>query len=198
MSTRLKIWMFFLLLVVPGLLTASTAVVAIHRAESLEFCSSCHTMTPWVENVTGKESDSLASEHYKNRWIQTDQCYTCHTNYGLFGPVEAKIKGVRHVIAFYVGDTSPIKLYDPFPNENCLHCHREAKGFLEDSNHDPIEDILSGEDRCVDCHENLHGIEQPGAEDEAADDAAADDKDAPAADAGDGEKAADGATGEAE
>ena len=56
--------------------------------------------------------------------------------------MEAKIKGVRHVIAFYVGDTSPIKLYDPFPNENCLHCHREAKGFLEDSNHDPIEDIL--------------------------------------------------------
>lgn len=198
MSTRLKIWMFFLLLVVPGLLTASTAVVAIHRAESLEFCSSCHTMTPWVENVTGKESDSLASEHYKNRWIQTDQCYTCHTNYGLFGPVEAKIKGVRHVIAFYVGDTSPIKLYDPFPNENCLHCHREAKGFLEDSNHDPIEDILSGEDRCVDCHENLHGIEQPGAEDEEADDAAAEDKGDAAAETGDGEKAADDAKGEAE
>lgn len=187
--------MFFLLLVVPGLLTASTAVVAIHRAESLEFCSSCHTMTPWVENLTGPDSDSLASEHYKNRWIQKDQCYTCHTNYGLFGPVEAKIKGVRHVIAYYVGDTSPIKLYDPFPNENCLHCHLDAKGFREDSNHDPLEDILSGEDRCVDCHENLHGIEQPGAEegDEAAEEPAA----AEEGSKDEAGKAADAAEGEA-
>ena len=194
MSTRLKIVLFFLLLVVPGLLTASTAVVAVKRAETLEFCSSCHTMDPWVENVTGEDSDSLASEHYKNRWIQSDQCYTCHTNYGLFGPVQAKIKGVRHVIAYYIGDTSNIKLYDPFPNENCLHCHLEAKGFRENSNHDPIADILSGEDRCVDCHENVHGVEQHGGEAaEAADakdegEAKADDKAADPAKADDASK----------
>lgn len=197
MSTRAKVILFFLLLVVPGLLTASTAVVAVKRAESLEFCSSCHTMDPWVENVTGADSDSLASEHYKNRWIQSDQCYTCHTNYGLFGPLEAKIKGVRHVIAYYIGDNSHIKLYDPFPNENCLHCHLEAKGFRENSNHDPLDGILSGADRCVDCHEDVHGVEQPGDEDGKADaeeggDEAGEDEPAKAG-AGD-----DGAKGEAE
>lgn len=164
MTTRQKIALFFLLLVFPGLLSATTAVVSFQRAQSLEFCTSCHTMTPWVENMTGPESDSLAAEHYKNRWIQTQQCYTCHTNYGFLGPLEAKIKGVRHVIAYYVGEDARIELYDEFPNENCLHCHLEAKGFREDSNHDPLEDILSGKDRCVDCHEDLHGVEQPGHE----------------------------------
>jgi cytochrome c nitrite reductase small subunit len=194
MSTRLKIALFLLVLVLPGVLMATTAAVSFQRAQSLEFCSSCHTMTPWVDNMTGKESDSLASEHYKNRWIQTQQCYTCHTNYGFLGPLEAKIKGMRHLIAYYVGEDAKIELYDEFPNENCLHCHQDAKGFLEDSNHDPIEDILSGEDRCIDCHENLHGIEQPGYDDE--EEAAEGDDEAQEGEADEAEPAAGAASGE--
>lgn len=162
MTGRTKILLFLFVIVLPGLLAAVTGKVAFSRAETVEFCSSCHVMTPWVENVTGKDSDSLASEHFKHRWIQHDQCYTCHSNYGFLGPIKAKIGGVRHVLAYYTGFTGHIDLYDPFPNENCLQCHREAKGFLENENHLPLEDIFSGKDRCVDCHENLHGVEQPG------------------------------------
>jgi hypothetical protein len=67
---------------------------------------------------------------------------------------------VRHVAAFYLGFRGKIELYEEFPNGHCLKCHQEAKGFLEDSNHEPIEDIISGKDRCVECHEDVHGIEQ--------------------------------------
>ncbi|MFN2377854.1 MAG: NapC/NirT family cytochrome c [Candidatus Binatia bacterium] len=166
MSGKIKLWLFLLVIVVPALMASVTANIAFSRAQSVEFCGSCHVMQPWIDNVTGEESDSLAGEHYKRRWIQREQCYTCHTNYGFLGPLEAKIKGVRHVIAFYIGEDAEIELYEEYPNENCLHCHLDAKGFREDSNHDPLEDILSGKDRCVECHENVHGVEQPGYEDE--------------------------------
>lgn len=160
MTTRVKIVLFLLLLVFPALLSALTAGLAFSQAKSVEFCSSCHTMTPWVDDVTMRDADSLAADHYMRRWIQRDQCYSCHSNYELFGTIEAKIKGMRHVIAYYVGERRRVALYEDFPNENCLQCHRDAKGFLEDDNHDPIEDILLGKDRCVECHEMVHGVEQ--------------------------------------
>lgn len=160
MTTTVKILLFFIVLVVPGLLSLVTAQVSFHRASSLEFCGSCHVMTPWFENVTDPESDSLAAEHYKRRWIQHDQCFTCHSDYGFLGPIEAKINGMHHVIAFYFGEPRHIELYEPFPNSHCLKCHVDAKGFREDPNHDPFEDLLSGKDRCLDCHENVHGVEQ--------------------------------------
>jgi nitrate/TMAO reductase-like tetraheme cytochrome c subunit len=161
MPNGFKIAMFFIVLVMPAVLAAVTAKLSFSRAESVQFCASCHVMTPWIENVTSPDSDSLASDHYKRRWIQHDQCFTCHSNYGFLGPLQAKIKGVRHVIAYYVGERANIELYDEFPNENCLQCHAQAKGFLEDSNHEPVEDLLSGKDRCVECHEQVHGVEQP-------------------------------------
>lgn len=156
----MKIVLFFVVLVVPTLLSLLTTQLAFSRASSVEFCGSCHTMTPWFDNVTNPESDSLAAEHYKRRWIQHEQCFTCHSDYSFLGPIEAKINGVRHVAAFYLGFRGRIELYEEFPNGHCLQCHAEAKGFLEDSNHDPIADILSGKDRCVECHEDVHGIEQ--------------------------------------
>lgn len=160
MSPRTKIVLLFVILIGPAILSAVTAKVAFTRAESVSFCGSCHTMTPWINDVTAADSDSLAHEHFEQRWIQHDQCFTCHSNYSFLGPLEAKIKGVRHVIAFYVGERGKIELYGEFPNANCLQCHAEAKGFLEDPNHEPIEDLLTGKDRCVECHEDLHAVEQ--------------------------------------
>jgi len=176
MSPRSKVLLFVVLIVLPIVLAVTTAKVSFSRAQSVEFCGSCHVMTPWIDNVTNPDSDSLAAEHYKRRWIQHEQCFTCHSNYGFLGPLEAKLKGMRHVIAYYVGAPAHIELYEEFPNENCLQCHIDAKGFREDSNHEPLEDLLSGKDRCVECHEMVHGVEQ---EDDEADsgDAAAEEED---------------------
>jgi len=166
-TSRLKIVLLFVILIVPAVLSAITAKVSFSRAERVEFCGSCHTMTPWINDVTGADGDSLAHEHFARRLIQHDQCYTCHSNYGFLGPLEAKIKGVRHVIAFYIGDHGKVELYGKFPNANCLQCHAEGKAFLEDSNHEPVADLLSGKDLCVDCHDTMHNVEQE--EDAAAD-----------------------------
>jgi cytochrome c nitrite reductase small subunit len=165
LSSRQKIVLFFVILVLPGLLSLLTVETSFSRAKTVEFCGSCHTMTPWIEDVTSDESDSLAGDHFKRRWIQHDQCFTCHSNYSFLGPLKAKIRGMQHVMAFYMGGhEGPIKLYEEFPNENCLQCHVDAKGFREDSNHDPIDELLSGKTRCVECHEQLHDVEQEDGE----------------------------------
>ncbi|HXC51541.1 MAG TPA: NapC/NirT family cytochrome c [Candidatus Limnocylindrales bacterium] len=190
MTSRLKIILLFVILIVPAVLSAVTTKLAFSRAERVEFCASCHTMTPWINDVTGADGDSLAHEHFSRRLIQHDQCYTCHSDYGFLGPLQAKLKGVRHLIAFYIDPDRKVELYGKFPNANCLQCHAEGKAFLEDSNHEPVEDLLSGKDLCVDCHDTAHNVEQ---DDDAAVDAApdgdGDDKEARKVDA---VKAADG------
>ena len=159
MSSRLKIVLFFVILLFPAVLGWATAKVAFSRAEQVEFCGSCHTMKPWIDDVTGASSESVAGAHFANRWIQQEQCYTCHSNYSFLGPLQAKIRGVEHVVAFYVGHSGPIHLYEDFPNGNCLKCHEHAKGFLEEASHEPVADLVAGKESCVECHD-LHDVTQ--------------------------------------
>jgi cytochrome c nitrite reductase small subunit len=161
MSTRRKIFLLFVILVFPAILSIATARVSFSRAKSVDFCGSCHTMKPWIDDVTGAEGDSMAAEHFQRRWIQHDQCFTCHSNYDFLGPLEAKIRGMHHVVAFYTGgNEGPIHLYEEFPNANCLQCHGQARGFLEESSHEPVEDLVAGKDKCVECHDQFHNVEQ--------------------------------------
>ena len=46
------------------------------------------------------ESMTLAARHYKNRWIATKQCYTCHKDYGFNGEIKAKMDGFRHLVKY--------------------------------------------------------------------------------------------------
>jgi len=151
--------------VAPALLSLATFDLSFQRAETLSFCSSCHTMTPWVADLTDPHSKALAALHYKNRFILTDQCYRCHADYAFLGPIHAKLDGMRHVVAFYtgIGMHLPIKLYKPFPNKNCLQCHGEAANFKDNPAHSEIMDqIQSNELRCPDCHGPIHTPKQKG------------------------------------
>lgn len=159
MTSRFKIVLFFVLIVFPAILAGATATTSFHNAQTKEFCSSCHVMTPWYADMTNPESESLASLHFRRRWIQQEQCYTCHADYVFMGTMKAKMKGMRHVIAYYIGDRDNIKLYEPFPNENCMHCHSEAAAFRESPSHDAMmEEIESGEESCIGCHDLIHDV----------------------------------------
>jgi nitrate/TMAO reductase-like tetraheme cytochrome c subunit len=159
MTSRFKIVLFFVLIVFPAILAGATATTSFHNAQTKEFCSSCHVMTPWYADMTNPESESLASLHFRRRWIQPEQCYTCHADYVFMGTMKAKMKGMRHVIASYIGDRDNIKLYEPFPNGNCMHCHSEAAAFRESPSHDAMmEEIESGEESCIGCHDLIHDV----------------------------------------
>src|SRR3954470_7227571 len=63
-------------------------------------CASCHVMLPMVNDMRDPASETLAALHYKNRYIAEDQCYHCHTDYGLGGNLEAKMTGFRHLARY--------------------------------------------------------------------------------------------------
>ena len=51
----------------------------------------------------------LAAAHFQNHRIPADEaCYTCHTDYALYGGVRAKFRGLRHIYVQYLG-TPPRK-----------------------------------------------------------------------------------------
>jgi len=158
MNAKYKWGLFVFIVILPFVVSGTTATVSFGRASDVEFCASCHVMTPYVEDMRDPQSDKLAAKHFQHKWISSKQCYTCHTNYDFLGPVDAKIRGLRHAAAYYLSPRKDkIKLYKPFPNASCLHCHEDAKTFKESETHGSMmESIKSGEMSCVECHGPVH------------------------------------------
>ncbi len=148
-------WIFLLagIVVVPSISVLLGTLLALERAERVDFCASCHlTMKPYVDDLKNPDSVSLAAKHYQNRYIPENQCYTCHTGYGMFGTVEAKMSGLIDVYKYYSRTFhTPIKMRNPYKNDDCLKCHGEAANFL--AVHDEFKaEIFSGDMKCMMCH----------------------------------------------
>ena len=138
------------------------------RAESTKFCLSCHVMTDFGRSLYIDDPSYIPAAHFQNNRIPRDRaCYTCHTEYTMFGPAKAKIRGLRHLYVQYIkGPPQPeaIKLYDPFPNSECLHCHLGARRFEEGTAHNKTPNLLSriksNQLSCTSsgCHEFIHDV----------------------------------------
>jgi len=87
------------LLVAVGLVPVSVAFLAsahgLERSTTVAACGSCHLMTPYVADLGNVKSETLAAVHAKNRYIRERHCYTCHSDYGLAGTIQAKLAGTR-------------------------------------------------------------------------------------------------------
>jgi cytochrome c nitrite reductase small subunit len=148
--------LLFAVALVPGLALALGLGTSLENMKQPQFCGSCHVMHPFINDLTNPDSATLAAVHYQNRYIREHQCYTCHTDYGIFGPVRAKLAGVRHLVNYETGNyTEPIKIREPYQNANCLHCHAEAKVFRT-AHADSLADLESGDVSCLDCHRPAH------------------------------------------
>ncbi len=157
-------WLKGSLLVYLGILPVFVVLlgtgVSYERSKTVPFCASCHIMESRIHDLKDPQSDGLAATHYKNRYIREDQCFTCHTDYSLFGDAKAKLTGLRHVYAMTARKVKePLKLYQPYNTTNCLHCHGESKKFLEAENHqDILQDLRNGSTSCLDCHGPAHNV----------------------------------------
>ncbi|HEY2385515.1 MAG TPA: NapC/NirT family cytochrome c [Candidatus Binatia bacterium] len=153
--------LLFGLAVLPSVALALGTVGAVNDAERPEFCGSCHIMEPWMHDLMSADSKTLAATHYKNRFILEDQCYTCHTDYAMFGPVKAKLDGVRHLLRYATGTyTLPIKIHGgSYHFTNCLRCHGESKLF-KDKHEDLLGEGTAAELACLDCHGPVHPEQQ--------------------------------------
>lgn len=167
-ATGGKILAFVALFMFPFLALGGGVSLQMERAQSTAFCLSCHTMTEhgrslWVEDV-----GYLAASHVQNNRVPRDRaCYTCHTDYAMFGGIRSKIRGLRHVYVQYLGQIPPpdqIKLYEPYNNRECLHCHQGGRKFLEHSAHartpDQMQKMTSNQLSCTSsrCHDIVHDV----------------------------------------
>ena len=131
----------------------------LEASKTVSSCGSCHVMEPYVADLRNPASETLAATHFKNRFILSDQCYTCHADYGMFGGMRAKLDGVGHVVHNTLGSYKvPLTIAHPYPNVRCLGCHGESQRFLKSEGH-PKEDqpgLFKGEVSCIECHGPAH------------------------------------------
>src|SRR5215469_14057973 len=141
----------------------------IERSKQTSFCLSCHVMEDYGKSLRVDDSSYIPAAHYQNNRVPRDQaCYTCHTDYTLYsGAIKAKLHGLKHLYVQYLGTPPhPVKLYSPYNNRECLHCHLGARSFEQGAVHnaDPqtMADIKSNKLSCVSsgCHDTVHNVTQ--------------------------------------
>ena len=163
-----KILAFFVLFLLPLICAGMGTAYHMDRSKRTEFCLSCHEMEPYGKSLMVDDPGHLAAAHFQNHRVPFDQaCYTCHTNYAMFGGFRAKLHGLKHIYVHYLR-TPPapeaIRLYDPYNNRECLHCHLGARSFEEGAVHtaDPglLPAVKANKTSCLSsgCHEVVHNV----------------------------------------
>jgi cytochrome c-type protein NapC len=163
-----KVLAFSVLFFLPLFSLAVGVENEMERSKSTAFCLSCHIMEPYGKSLHIDDPTYLAAAHYQNHRVPADQaCYTCHTNYAMFGTFKAKLGGLRHLYVFYLGrQPAPenIKLHEPFNNRECLHCHMGARSFEQGATHNADPDTLpavkANKLSCISsgCHDVVHNV----------------------------------------
>ena len=156
-------WLLVAVGLVPTMVAFLSFAHGLESSTTVAACGSCHVMSPYVSDLQNVKSDTLAATHFKNRYIQEHQCYTCHSDYGLSGTLKAKIDGLGHVWRYSTGTyILPLKIARPYSNLRCLGCHGESQKFLNAGGHpkEVIPNLMSGSTSCLDCHAPAH----PGTE----------------------------------
>ena len=159
-TTISKALLFGSVLILPIVVVFLATAHGMEASTTVEACGSCHVMEGHVADLRNPKSDSLASLHYKNRFIQTNHCYTCHSDYGMGGTLSAKLDGLGHTVRYATGSYElPIKIRHPYSNLRCLSCHGGAQNFLAKHDKDEIPKLMADKDSCLDCHGPAHAKE---------------------------------------
>ncbi|HEY2915527.1 MAG TPA: hypothetical protein VGK21_19325, partial [Candidatus Angelobacter sp.] len=132
------------------------------------FCLSCHIMGQYGQSLYVDDASYIPASHFQNGRVPHDQaCYTCHTDYSMFGGFKAKFGGLHHIYVQYVtGPKLPLKLYHPYNNRECLHCHEGSRSFEQGVMHtaepQTMADIKSNKLSCLTsgCHDTIHNVKE--------------------------------------
>lgn len=152
-------WMLFLgLFVLPSIVLMGATSTVSEETKTVASCTSCHVMDSFVNDMINPHSATLAARHYKNQWIADQQCYSCHTTYGMHGTLAAKRDGFRHWLLYVTGTwEEPIRYSGSYPNSNCLVCHGRTQRFQEVGSHTALtRDLATDHVSCVTCHGPAH------------------------------------------
>ncbi len=155
-----KILAFVVLLVLPVASMRAGFRLHFEATKTVSFCLSCHPMEPYGESLLLADESHLPAMHFQNGRVDREHaCFSCHTQYTLFGDMRAKMTGLKHLWVHYTGQTPDrIELYSPYLNRECLHCHSGGRRFEELHEHD-MASLVNNEISCMDCHGESHDVE---------------------------------------
>ena len=161
-----KMLAFAALFLSPGLAVFAGGFDHLEQSKRTDFCLSCHVMEPYGKSLHVDDNEFIPAVHYQNNYVPRDEaCYTCHTDYVMYGTLRSKMRGLRHMkVQFFGTIPDTIHLYTPYNNRECLHCHVGARSFEEGVVHtaDPavMAEIKSNKLSCVSsgCHETVHDV----------------------------------------
>jgi nitrate/TMAO reductase-like tetraheme cytochrome c subunit len=163
-----KIFAFVALCILPVLSVWAGFNAQMERSTSTQFCLSCHVMADFGKSLHVDDKSYLPAAHFQNNFVPREHaCFTCHTDYTMFGDYKAKWRGVHHVLVQYFGTVpkpTDIRLYIPYNNRECLHCHEGARSYEEASPHHKNPDMLAlaaaNKLSCISsgCHDIVHEV----------------------------------------
>ena len=164
-----KMLAFVALLVLPTVAVWAGFSEQMDRAQTTQFCLSCHVMSEYGKSLYVDDPSYIPAAHFQNNRVpRTRACYTCHTDYSMFGTINAKLEGLRHMRVQYFGTVpkpEDIKMYAPYNNRECLHCHLGSRKFETQSAHnrtpDELGKIKSNQLSCLTsrCHDIIHDVD---------------------------------------
>jgi len=163
-----KMLAFAALFLSPGLAVFAGGFDHLEQSKRTDFCLSCHVMEPYGKSLHVDDNEFIPAVHYQNNYVPRDEaCYTCHTDYVMYGTLRSKMRGLRHMkVQFFGTIPDTIHLYTPYNNRECLHCHGGARKFLKAGAHRGEEsffaDVTSGKRSCLEsgCHDVAHNVHE--------------------------------------
>lgn len=160
-----KILAFLAFFIMPIAAAAVGTTEHFERSKQTKFCLSCHIMEPYGKSLYIDDSAYLPAAHFQNHRVPPNEaCYTCHTDYALFGTIRVKLAGMKHLYVYYLETPKyPIHLYRSYNNRECLHCHAGARSFESSPTHMAMmDDLKANRLSCISsgCHDNVHNIEK--------------------------------------
>ncbi len=160
-----KILAFMALCVLPTLCIGAGMSVHMRRSQQTAYCISCHSMESHGQSLYVLNTSYIPAQHFQNHLVPPNQaCYTCHTDYTMYGPLKDKLKGLRYLYMEYVS-TPPktIRLDGQYSNLQCLHCHAGMRSFDENPTHTAIMGSLkTNQISCISCHDTIHNASEVG------------------------------------
>jgi len=160
-----KILAFVGLCILPALCIGTGMSFHMQRSQQTAYCVSCHSMESHGQSLYVLNASYVPAQHFQNHLVSPDKaCYTCHTDYTMYGPLKDKIKGLGYLYMEYVS-TPPktIHLDGTYSNLQCLHCHTGMRSFDENPTHTAIMGSLkTNQISCISCHNMIHNASEVG------------------------------------
>jgi mono/diheme cytochrome c family protein len=162
-----KVLAFVGLCVLPALCIGTGMSFHMRRSQQTAYCISCHSMESHGESLHLEDPKYIPAQHFQNHLLPPDAaCYTCHTDYTMYGPLKDKLKGLRYLYKEYVS-TPPktIHIDGKYSNLQCMHCHAGTRDFEEHlSQMPPIGELTTNRISCLSsgCHDMIHNASEVG------------------------------------